>query len=278
MKDDSSENNDNPNIEWNKNKPLPKERPSRRIDAQLSESKQPFAVEGAFRPTQFKTNPNLVRKKIKDVYDDEEEDEDENSYFQVIPTINFEEEIIINPKEEEATEKAQAQRQAFIQKGISLEKSAGKLNVVDTANLLAKEIGGKKLNARTVADTLNSVSDNPQELLQKTVNKDIVPQVKLKPRRLHKLEANQLKDFFAGLKRIEAVSGSKNAVKGLRLDDVVEAGKKHTKDKHIAKVLLQKTGRKVDTKSIKKVNSSQSAQREFNKLATQRSNLEALSR
>lgn len=279
MQDDSSDdtnNSNNPNIEWNKNMPLPKQRPSRRIDAQLSDEKQPFAVEGAFRPAANKTNPNLVRKKIKDVYDDDD-DEDENAYFQVIPTINFEEELVINPKEEEKTEQSKAKREAFIQKGISLEKSAGKLNAVNTANLLAKETGLKKVNARTEADTMNSVSDNPQELVQKAVNKDLVTQTKLKPRSNHKLQPNQLKDFFAGVKRIEIVGGSKAAVKGLKLEEVVEAGKKQTEDKHIAKVILQKTGRKVDKKKLAKVKSTQSAQKEFNKLATKASNLKDIS-
>lgn len=279
MQDDSSDdtnNSNNPNIEWNKNMLLPKQRPSRRIDAQLSDEKQPFAVEGAFRPVANNRNPNLVRKKIKDVYDDD--DEDENAYFQVIPTINFEEELVINSKEEEKTEQSKAKREAFIQKGISLEKSAGKLNAVNTANLLAKETGLKKVNARTEADTMNSVSDNPQELVQKAINKDLVPQTKLKPRSNHKLQPNQLKDFFAGVKRIEIVGGSKAAVKGLKLEEVVEAGKKQTEDKHIAKVILQKTGRKVDKKKLPKVKSTQSAQKEFNKLATKASNLKDISR
>lgn len=270
----SSFDNSNPNIEWKKKKSSPRKRSARKIEPQNVEENSDFVVASAIRELPAKSSKVKISKKIADVYDDEEDDE-YDSHFRVLATRHFENEMILNLIDEE--EKDKKRRQEFINKGIALQKNAGKLGVVDTANLLAKETGFKQLNTATVADTMNSSSDNPQELLQKSVNKALVPQAKLKPQRLNLLQPNQLKDFFVGVKRIETLGGSKSALCGLALSDVVQAGKKHTQDKHIARLLLKKSGRTRLKKPQTIRQSSVSPQKKFNDLVLKKTALEELS-
>ena len=57
------------------------------------------------------------------------------------------------------------------------------------------------------------------------------------------LSDRELIELLRGIKRIQTVGGEK-AIEGMKIKDVVEAGKLESDEKKVAQIILKKTGRK----------------------------------
>lgn len=286
---DSSD-TDNPNIEWKKNKSTPNTKNSRRIDEEKLQQSQQKLDKHKIVQNNFTEGLRKIRKNIKDVYDDEDEDEDE--YFQFVPNaLNPDSNPLYNALDEE--EKKILAQQKKSQLDMRLQDKAVKLGALQNAEIITKQTTQKSIHKAFAAKMMNQISANPQEIVQKTLNKEVVAKFKLKNKPGGMLSVKQLNDFCMGVKRIQAVGGSKNAVQGLRIEQVKKAGKTRTSDKKIAHMLEEKNKKSALKSALKKIwkksgrdtqkkkkplvkNSSRSAQKKFNKLLTEQTMMKQL--
>lgn len=284
--------NDNPNFEWKKNKSDPNTKNSRRIDEEkLQKSKQKLDKHVVSQNNFSVDGIRKIRKKIKDVFDEDDE-EDENDNFQFIPNaLNPINNSLYNALDEEE-KKTLAQQRKF-QLDMNLQDKAVKLGALQNAEIITKQTTQKPINKTLAAQTMNQISANPQEIVKKTLNKEVVAKLKLQNKPGGMLSVKQLNDFCMGVKRIQAVGGSKKAVQGLRIEQVKKAGKARTSDKKIAQMLEEKNKNSAIKNTFKKIwkksgrdtqkkknpltkNSSRSAQKKFNKLLAEQTMMKQL--
>lgn len=239
MEDETS----NPNLEWKKSGFETKDKLTLKTNVKKAiehEAKDKSSV-SAFKamPSELPKGLNKIRKKIKDVYDDD--DEDENSF-------------IIAPLEQSSSllnalhdnEKMQLKSQETI-KTIQMQQNAGKMEALLTANQLTKQLGMKGLSKDTINKNFQDVSLS-SKTYEKALKDDLSHKMKAKGRNLSE---KQLVSLLRGIKRVQSMSpemdGNKDktkALEGWKLDDLVNAGEKGTDDKAVAEMILQKSGRK----------------------------------
>lgn len=263
----------NPNIEWKKGGFDSSEKSTRRINEQKATQYDAFKRNGASKiteltPTDLPQGLNKIRKKIRDIYD-EEDDENEDGY-QIVPNLLQTQNSLLNALSEE-------EKQALDQKenldNMALQQNAGKMEALATAEKLAKTVGlVKGLQRKTVAQAMVDVAQ-PEQVLQNVIKKDIIRNLKI---RGNKLPEKDIKKFFMGIKRIEAIGGGKQAVQGLNVNEVVNAGETKTKDQKIAQMLLNKSGRSKPKNKKIKTKSSEKAQKEFNQMVVKNAQLKSM--
>lgn len=263
----------NPNIEWKKSGFESSEKATRRINEQKAAQYDAFKRNGASKvttvtPADLPKGLNKIRKKIRDIYDDEEE-EDEND-FQPSPNLITANNSLLNALSEE--EKQDLSSRETLEQ-MQMQQAAGRLEALITADKLAKSAGLKGLQKKTAAQAMTDVR-MPETILKSVVQKDIAKRLKISKGALPQKDIGK---FFRGIKRIEAIGGSKQAVRGMSVKNVIQAGdEKKTNDSKIAKMILAKTGRgKIKPLKLKEKSSSK-AQKEFNKIMMKKTALKAM--
>ncbi len=229
-----------PNMEWKKSGFDKNEKVSLKInikEANLYEAKSKRNVQTSYspRPTDLPKGLKKIRNKIRDVYD---EDEDEEEYITAPLNNNFVEEnnsLLGALRDDEKKFLKQQQDLETIKSQQMVEKTAA-LVVADRA---AKEVGLKGLKKETVAQSELSVEIG-QDTLNNALKEDLGKQMKVSWKHLSEKEMIQ---FLRGIKRIKEIGGD-DAVVGMKIDEVVRAGENKTEDEKIAQMILEKSGRK----------------------------------
>ena len=266
---------EDPNIEWkNKNSGFEtKERLTRRINEEEAEvyhfrKKGVVHRQEGIAPEKKPLPLNKIRKKIRNSYaEDEEEDEE----YQLIPQNLFQEDFMQNP--EDRPKRPERQQQETLEK-MHLQKNAGRLQAVETAEKISQSTGIGKIDSKIANRAMMSFAPD-EEILRQNVEKGIVK--KLRPKERHYLKEKEIPSFFRGVKRIEAIGG-KAALKEMKVSEIINAGQKKTKDERIALMLLEKTGRKKTKRTKRQKAKSTSAQKEFNKIIRKDAMLKGLDR
>lgn len=242
MEDETS----NANIEWKKNKGFgTAEKLSRRVDKEKAmeedaKAKKPVSITNAPRPlpTQLPQGLKKLRKKIKDVYDEDEEDED---YYTFLP--NEAASSLVNALYED--ERKQLGIRENTLNNQKLQQDAGKIEAVRMANQLSKEFGFGKLDKGIINKNMQDATLNTRDF-EKILKDDVMSKAKISTRQLSKAETVNL---LRGIKRIKKVAmqgkeAELKAIEGLKIDDIINAGERGADDNKVAEIILKKSGRK----------------------------------
>ncbi len=242
----------NPNIEWKKKKGFDNnERLSLRVDVkkalkQEAEDKKSVSKNNAPRPSDLPKGLKKIRSKIKDIYDNDEEDE--NDY--IISPLDLNNSLFNALQEDE---KRQLQQQKTIQTMDNLQ-NAGRAASIVAADKISKDLGLKGLDKKTINKNMLDVSLS-EKTYENTLKDELSAKAKIKGRNLSEKETVNL---LRGIKKIqtmaEATDTSKlRAIEGWKIEELVDAGQKGSDDNKIAEKILEKTGRKKDKASVQNV-------------------------
>ena len=185
-----------------------------------------------------------IRKKIRDVYDDEDDDENCYSLTHVRSFYDF------APKEEDDNstasligalldEERQILRQMETQKNVQLNQDTGKINALLQADKLMKENGLKGIDKKIMTQNFQELSVNT-DFTSKAINEDLQKKLKFKGSRLKDEHAVEL---MYGVREIKRFAGEQSLT-GMKLKDILDiAHNKKKSDQELAKKILEKTGR-----------------------------------
>ncbi len=230
-----TDNSSNPNIEWKKSGFGTTEKLSLKINAREAikynaKNKNVIQTNNPLTPADLPAGLKKIRKKIKDVFD---EDEDEDEIIIATPVQSLQESnSLYNALNDE--EKKILKQQETLQ-NIKMQQDAGKLEALSLAAHALQEQGVEGLSQQTVARVMQDAAPMNKSL-ENLVKKDLVKGLKLKDENLSEGRYIQILRGINNLKR----AGGLKAVEGLSLREVERA----SDEKQVAKVLLEKTGRK----------------------------------
>ena len=230
-----TDNSSNPNIEWKKSGFGTTEKLSLKINAREAikynaKNKNVIQTNNPLTPADLPAGLKKIRKKIKDVFD---EDEDEDEIIIAAPIQSLQESnSLYNALNDE--EKKILKQQETLQ-NIKMQQDAGKLEALSLAAHTLQEKGVEGLSQQTVARVMQDAAPMNKSL-ENLVKKDLVKGLKLKDENLSEGRYIQILRGINNLKR----AGGLKAVEGLSLSEVERA----SDEKQVAKVLLEKTGRK----------------------------------
>lgn len=187
----------------------------------------------------------MLKKKVREVYD--EEDEEEGYIYNALPIFHMmqeeddgrlaqglseNEKLILKQKETIDTVKAL--------------QTAGKMEALHQAHNLAREAGFKGLNEKTIAESMQQATFKPQEIQEKAIQKDVSKKLGLKG----KLRDGQIIQAARGIKKVENLGGQK-AAKNLDMKDIIKAGEEKLDEIKLAELILQKSGQDVKKRKHK---------------------------
>ncbi len=203
------------------------------------------------RPKPFKNNDKKlplglqkIRKKIREVYDEEDDDEDE--YIYTFAQIQMPE-----PEEDDRLLKGlteQEKRDLKQKETINNMKSmqdAGRMEALHIAHNMAKDIGLKGLNKKTVSEGMQRAEFKPQEIQDLAIQKDVAARLGIKG----KIDQGKVREAAKGIKKVENLGGQK-AAKNLDMKDVVKAGEDQLDEIRLAELILEKSGQDVKKRKM----------------------------
>lgn len=247
MEDDTS----NSNIEWKKNKGFGStEKLSRRIDKEKAlkeeaKSKKPISNTQHPLPSQLPQGLKKLRKKIKEVYDEDEEEED---YYTFLPNEPMS--SLMNALYDDERKQLSIRENTFNNQ--KLQQDAGRIEAVRMANQLSKEFGFGKIDKSIINENMQNATLNTRDF-EKILKDDVMKKAKISTKQLSKAETVNL---LRGIKRIKkiAMQGKEaelKAIEGLKIEDIISAGERNADDNKVAEIILQKSGRKNKKETVK---------------------------
>lgn len=261
------------NIEWKKSGFESSEKVSRRINEQKAAQYDAYKRNGAQKisaltPTELPQNLNKLRKKIRDAYD--EEDEEEDDYLPTPPSALFNTSLVGALSADEKQNLAEKETL----KTMDMQQKALQMSVLDAVEKFSRSAGLGGVKKQTTAMALTAVGA-PDKLLEKAVNFDIAQRFKT---RGHPVKAGDVNAFFRGIKRIEAISGGKTILRGMNVKDIIRAGETKSSDSKVNKIVLKKSGRRLFPRRLRPKKYAGKAQREFNKIFLKKTMLKTTAR
>ena len=180
-----------------------------------------------------------LKKKVREVYD--EEDEEEDYMYTALPIFQMREEEddgrLMHGLSE--NEKRVLKQKETIDTVKALQ-TAGKMEALHEAHNLAREAGLKGLSEKTVAESMQEASFKPKEMQEKAIEKDVSKKLGIKG----KMRDGQIIQVARGIKKVENLGGQK-AAKNLDMKDIVKAGEEKLDEIKLAELILQKSGQDV---------------------------------
>lgn len=227
------------------------ERMSLKIDVRKAEryrrrkKKQPFASK-ANQFNDLRNGLHKIRKKIKDVYDDEEDDDEYQYVFspQLLPEQEYDDNKLMNALTED--EKRNINQKQTIER-VQMQQMAGKMEALQVANNLAMETMKRGISRQEVKDGMQDALFRPDELNEKLVKKEVGKKLGIKG----KIEDGKIIQAARGIKKVQEMGGNK-AAKDMEMKDVISAGEGKMSDKELAKLILKKSGQDVSKYESKK--------------------------
>ena len=205
-------------------------------NAYAAKKKNDFS--GKHNPMQNLPNGlNKIRKKIRDVYD-EEEDEDE--WGVVISRAPDEYDNTLMKALDENEKKIYDQQQGI--KNVQMQQMAGKMEAMAVANRMAQQVGMSGLSRKDINAEMNRAEFNPELAQKKVIKKDILKEKGIRG----ETDIKNIKDVIQtarGIKRVEEIGG-KQSTGGMDVKDIKEAGKEKKTNKDVAEIIIEKRGLK----------------------------------
>lgn len=256
-----SDNSSNPNIEWKKSTFGEQEKITLKTNVakavEYEAKKDKISSNKSLRPADLPVGLKKIRKKIKDVFD---EDEDENEQFVMDPTLQeMSNSSLLNALHED---EKKLLKQQETNNTIKQQLETEKVGTVSLANDMARQAGFMGLKKETINQSLMDDSINPQKL-QKTLKKEFEKELKI-DNQWNQLSNQELLELMEGVHKIKTIGGkdTKDMLKKMDVKEIVEAGHEEKNDMKIARTICEKTGRK-EVKSSKKQNEKDAAEKEL---------------
>lgn len=242
------------NIDWGQAKSFSKNtRMSRRLDL-----KKAMAADASSK-NNFKKNaknikkiaPNLkkIQSKIRDVYDDDDEDEEGKS--SVVFDFNFDDmsSSLYGALSEEERTRINATKDVENHK---MQQTAGKVAGIIAANKTSKELGLKEMDKKLVAKATKDVTFDGKTF-ENTLLENISSQTKLKTEGLTYKESSNMVRGLVKMKQA-GILNKENTLEKIseKMDskDIVAVGKEKNNAK-TAKMIMEKTGRQEEKEQSK---------------------------
>ena len=260
-------NSSNPNIEWKKSGFGTSEKTSLKIDNREASlykaSKKLNAVsDKPLTPADLPVGLKKIRKKIKDVFDEDDEEEEGDFIRNHIPLTEFDESnSLLNALSE--NEKQQLNQRQNL-KHIKMQNDAGKLEALSLANYALQDVGLKGLSQDVINKNMQQATLTADEVATET-QKDLAKRLRIKDSTASEGKYIQV---LRGISNIRKMSGLK-AIEGLNLKEVAQA----SDEKKAAKILLKKTGRKNSDKSLELKQKSALVKQQNKKASRSKKNL-----
>ena len=242
------------NIDWGQAKGFSKNtRVSRRLDLKKAMAAD-VASKNDFKKTAKnikKIAPNLkkIQSKIRDVYDDEDEDEDGKST--VVFDFNFDDlsSSLYTALSDEERTRINATKDVENQK---MQQTAGKVAGIIAANQASKELGLKEMSKKIVANKTQDVTFDGKTF-EKSLLENISTQTKLKTDNLTYKESSDMVRGLVKMKQAGIINQEKTLDKlseNMESKDFVAVGKEKNNAK-TAKLIMEKSGRKEEKEQSK---------------------------
>ena len=226
-------------------------------EANAYEAKKKNNFAGKQNPMQNLPNGlNKIRKKIRDVYD-EEEDEDE--WGVVIARAPEEYDNTLMKALDENEKKIYDQQQGI--KNVQMLQTAGKMEAMAVANKMAQQVGMSGVNKKELNMEMNRAEFNPEIAQKKIIKKDIFKEKGIKG----EAEIKNIKDVIQtarGIKRIEEIGGKKST-DGMEVKDIKDAGKEKKTNKDVAEIIIEKRGLKKEDAAQIRANAVKQKEKSF---------------
>lgn len=234
------------NIEWKKNKGFgATEKVSRRVDKektmeQEAKAKKPVILNNAPMPmpNELPKGIKKLRNKIKDVYD---EDEEEGEFYTFLS--NDGSSSLLNALYDDERKQLGLQEKTINNQ--KMQQDAGRMEALRMANKISRELGFNNLDKKIVSKNMQDPLINNRDF-EKILKDDVLSKAKISSRQLSKGETISL---LRGIKRIKKVAmlgkdADVRAIEGMKIDDIIKAGEKGTDENKVAEIILKKSGRK----------------------------------
>lgn len=243
----SEENDIDSNIDWEKSKSFSKNtRVSRRID-QNKTAIIDNLVKTSFKPVakpvkQISPNLKKIKNKIRDIYD--EEDEDENEGSTVVFDFNFDDmsSSLYGVLSEEEKSRLNSTKDV---NNMAMQQTAGKVADILKAEQVSKEFGLKDMDKKIITKTTQDVTFN-NKTFEETLLKNISKKTKLRTEDLSLTESTNMVKGLNKMKDAKILSKENNLEalsENMKAQDFIEIGKEKSTAK-TAKMILEKSGRK----------------------------------
>ncbi len=242
------------NIDWGQTKGFSKNtRISRRLDLKKAMAAD-VASKNDFKKTPKnikKIAPNLkkIQSKIRDIYDDEDEDEDGKTT--VVFDFNFDDmsSSLYTALSDEERTRINATKDVENQK---MQQTAGKVAGIMAANKASKELGIKEMSKKLVANKTQDVTFDGKTFEQSLLE-NISERTKLKTDNLTHKESSDMIRGLVKLKQAGIIDQEKTLDKiseSMESKDIVAVGKEKNNAK-TAKMIMEKSGRKEEKEKDK---------------------------
>lgn len=262
-------------FDWKKNGVGNKERLSLKHDIKeaqkYSETKKtPLSNKKKSAQDNLSLGLKLMRKKIRDIYDDEDDDEND-TYFAHIKMPQQEEDnsllYALN-----ADEKKLYQQKNTLETS-KMQQNAGKMEALHIANNLAREAGLNNISQKAIEAGMQQAVFDPQKTQESVIKKEISGKLGIKG----KIEDGKIIQAARGIKKVEQLGGQK-ATQNLQMNDIIKAGEQKLSDAELAEIILEKSGqdikkRKKNLKNTKDNIELQHFEQSTKKLSSKNSNL-----
>ena len=219
-------------VDWKKKNGSDDERISKRLDrrAQLEDASttKNDAKPKLTVPVPSKAPLIKQRKKIKEVFDEDEDDEQE---ITTAPFFNIS--LIDDEQEHEQSEKKEKDTLRITKE----QQLVSKLNIIMDTAINAEKLGLSSQITSTDLKRLYDAEHNPSELLKKTINDKISKPLGLKG----KIDETQLRPTLEALKELSQ-EFSEDALSGVPIRDLPEITQAPNQEE-MAKMILKKSGR-----------------------------------
>ena len=244
----------------NKNK-IDNERIKKRIDDRI-EISDSSPTQKDFQPKnppikQKKTTHMRIRKNINEAYDEEDEEDESYVPFFNISLLNESDREYNNNDEQKHLEKNELETIRIAKE----QQMAGKLNVIMDTMLMAEKAGLHPHFDKEDQKILNSAEYNIPKARRKLVTEKIEKPLKIDG----EIPENKLEKTVKSIKSITD-NMSSEAVEGLSAEEIIELDEEDKKEE-LAKLILQKSGRKKKPKSLiqlaKEINEIEKQQKEL---------------
>lgn len=203
------------------------------------------------RPTVKKAPKNLpvglqkIRKKIKEVFDEEDEEEDFYAHtFNKAPVIfEPEEKTLYNALTDEEKRLFQAKT---TEKNVKMQQTAGKMEALHLANNLAREAGLNNLSKKVIAGKMQQAIFEPEKMQEQIIKKEVSEKLGIKGH----LKDGKIIQAARGIKKVENLGG-KEAAKNLEMKDIIKAGEEKLDELKLAELILKKSGQDIKKRKTK---------------------------
>ncbi len=248
MTNKTSDQEDNPNIEWRRVGFEEQERVTLKTNVKQAieyEAKK----ENNLNATPVKASDLPVGlKKIKNKINSFDDDDDENDY-QIVrdPLVDMQENNSLYAALNEDEKKFLKQNET--NETMRQQRHTENLTAMNKANDMAKKAGFKGLKKQTFNQSWNETAittHKTAQTLKLDVNQDLKKKFNKTQKSWDKMSDKELLLMMGGINKIKEIGGkeSQKALKNMEMKEIVEVGKDKDDDKKIARTICEKTGRK----------------------------------